>query len=192
MQSGDFLRRLAVAAVGIPLALWVLIRGGWLLAIFVTFLAGLAVREMNALAAARGIRVFDWMGILGTAGLVLLAGWTRTFSLWAPWAMGLLLLLFFMASASTLWSRGPEDRPLLVSSLTVVGVLYWGGCFSFAIFLQNFPETSGWPPVDMPYRGAVLLAFPLAVTWTADTAAYLVGSFFGSRKMMPKVSPGKT
>ncbi len=192
MQKGDFLRRLAVAAIGIPLALFVLVRGGWLLAVFVALLAGIAAREMNALAAARGIRVFGWMGIVGTAAMVLLAGWTRAFTLWAPWAIGLLLTVFFLASAAALKRRRPEDRPLLASSLTVVGVLYWGGCFSFAIFLQNFPVGQEWPQPDLPYRGAVLLAFPLAITWTADTAAYLIGSLFGKRKMMPDVSPGKT
>ena len=38
--------------------------------------------------------------------------------------------------------------------------------------------------------GAVV--FVLLVTWVADVGAYLVGSRLGSRKMVPRLSPGKT
>ena len=30
------------------------------------------------------------------------------------------------------------------------------------------------------------------VTWASDTAAYYVGSSFGTRKLAPRISPGKT
>ena len=101
MVKGNLFGRLAVAAVGIPLALVILIYGGWLLALFVCALAVMATWEMKALVSARGVETFGWLGILGTAILILLAGWTREFSLWAPWALGTLLLLFFAASASS-------------------------------------------------------------------------------------------
>jgi len=192
MSKGDLIRRFGVAAIGIPLALLVVIKGGWLLTLFVASLAALATQELNALASARGVRVFPLLGIGGTVVLVLLAGWTRSFFLWAPWALVSLILLFFLSSVSALRLRAPEHRPLLASSLTVVSALYLGGCFSFAVFLRHFPEAGGWPPPELPSRGAVILAFPLAVTWMADTAAYLFGSLFGKRKMMPDVSPGKT
>ncbi len=192
MVKGNLFGRLAVAAVGIPLALVILIYGGWLLALFVCALAVMATWEMKALVSARGVETFGWLGILGTAILVLLAGWTREFSLWAPWALGTLLLLFFAASASAVKLRKPEDRPIMAASLTLVGAFYWGGCFSFAIFLRHLPEATGWPDPALPHRGPLLLAFPLAVTWTADTVAWLVGSLIGRRKMIPRVSPGKT
>lgn len=40
--------------------------------------------------------------------------------------------------------------------------------------------------------GGSWLAFAILCTWTTDTGAYLVGSRFGSRKLMPLISPGKT
>jgi phosphatidate cytidylyltransferase len=189
---GDLGRRLAVAAVGIPLALVVLFTGGWPLALAVAILAAMATWELNALAAVRGIRPFSWIGIPGTLALVLLAGWSRSFPLWAPWAVGSLLFVFFLSSASAVKWRTPDERPLLAAALTLAGTLCWGGCFSFAIFLRHLPEVAGWPDPTDPSQGPALLAFPLAVTWTSDTAAYLVGSLFGRRKMIPSVSPGKT
>jgi phosphatidate cytidylyltransferase len=104
----------------------------------------------------------------------------------------LLLLLFFLCSVAAVGFRTPEERPLLAVSLTLVGALYWGGGFSFAIFLRHLPEMTGWSDPAHPNLGPALLAFPLAVTWTSDTAAYLIGSKFGRRKLMPSVSPGKT
>jgi len=192
IPKGDLVRRLAVAAVGIPLALLVLFAGGWLLTVFIAVLAGMATRELNALALTRGVKAFSWIGIPATVALVLLAGMTRTFPGWAPWAMGSLLLLFFLSSASAVKRRGPEERPLLAASLTLAGALYWGGGFSFAIFLRHLPESTGWPGPILSHQGPALLAFPLAVTWTADTAAYLFGSQFGRNKLIPSVSPGKT
>ena len=188
----DLGRRLAVAAVGIPLALVVLFTGGWPLTVGIAVLAIMATLELNALAEVRGTRAFSWIGTIGTAALVLLAGWTRSFSAWAPWAMACLLLLLFLSSASAIKLRTPEERPVLAVSLTLTGVFYWGGCFSFAIFLRHLPEMAAGPGPVPHAQGAVLLAFPLAVTWIADTAAYLVGSLVGRRKLIPTVSPGKT
>lgn len=188
----DLIRRLAVAAVGIPLALVVLYQGGWLLTLFVALLAVVAAMELNELALARGIRPFGWLGIGGALVLVVMAGWTRSYPLWTPWAIGTLLLLFFLASAAAVKLRTPEERPLLAASLTLVAALYWGGGFSFALFLRHLPEAHGWPDPSLQYQGMILLAFPLAVTWTADTAAYLFGHAFGRRKLAPSVSPGKT
>lgn len=188
----DLVRRLAVPAVGIPLALGVILAGGWLLTTVLAVVAGMAVGEMSDLAAARGVRTFPWVGIPGSMGLVVLAGWTLSFPLWAPWALGLLLLLFFLASVAAMRQRAPDRRPLLSVSLTIVSVVYWGCCFPFFIFLRHLPGDMGWPGLPLPDGGPVLLAFPLAVTWTADTAAYLVGSHFGRHKLAPTVSPGKT
>lgn len=192
MSQGDLVRRMAVPAVGIPLALVALGYGGWLLTLLVAGLAAMATRELTALASARGVQAFSWIGMTGTVALVLGAGWARSFVSWAPWALGALLLLFFLASALALKLRTPQDRPLLAVSLTLSGVVYWGGCFSFAIFLRHLPEATGWPDSNLLTPGPVLLAFPLAVTWTADTAAYLVGSLYGRRKLAPSLSPAKT
>jgi phosphatidate cytidylyltransferase len=186
----DLGKRVGVAAVGIPLALFVLVAGGWILTLFVALLAVMADREMHSLALARGVRTFPVISLVGTLTLVLLAGAFRSFPGWAPWALGLLLFLFFLSSASAVRFRPPDHRPLLAASLTLVSALWWGGGFSFAVFLRHLPDTQGWP--EGVSSGLALVLFPLAVTWVSDTAAYLVGHAFGRRKMAPTVSPNKT
>jgi phosphatidate cytidylyltransferase len=45
---------------------------------------------------------------------------------------------------------------------------------------------------DLPEHGAGLLVDVLIGTFAADTAAYLIGRMFGSRKLAPRLSPNKT
>jgi phosphatidate cytidylyltransferase len=192
IPMGDLFRRLAVAAVGIPLFIFILYLGGWALAGALAVVGVLATRELFALASARGTAPFPVLGGVGTVALILSAGWLRGLELWAPWAIGTLFLLFFLASTFAVWVRGPGERPLFAASLTLVGALYWGVGLSFAVFLRHMPEVVGWPDSSTSSQGVALLAFPFAVTWTADSAAYLFGHAFGKKKMAPTVSPGKT
>lgn len=184
--------RLAVGLSGIPIAIGALAVGGWPLAVLIAILAGVATWELGGLAEARGIRVFHGMAISGSVLLVGLGNAFPTFGEWAPWAMGTLLLLLFLSSIVTLRFRTLEERPLLVASLTVVEALYWGGGFSFAIFLRHYPELTGWPGPRLLSPGPVLLAFPIAVTWMSDTAAFVFGSLLGRHKLAPTISPKKS
>jgi phosphatidate cytidylyltransferase len=40
--------------------------------------------------------------------------------------------------------------------------------------------------------GTVLAMFPILLIWATDVGAYTFGRLFGSHKLMPSVSPGKT
>lgn len=41
-------------------------------------------------------------------------------------------------------------------------------------------------------RGVAAMAFVFVIAWGSDTAAYFCGTFFGKRKLIPRVSPKKT
>jgi phosphatidate cytidylyltransferase len=184
--------RLAVGLSGIPVAIGAIAVGGWVLTALMAFMAGAAAWELGSLAEARGIRVFRTLSFVGAVLLVCLANVFRSFSAWAPWALGFLLLLLFISSVATLRYRTSEERPLLVAGLTVVGALYWGGGISFAILLRHFPELNGWPGPWILSPGPVLVAFPIAVTWSSDTAAFIFGSLWGRHKLAPAISPKKS
>ena len=184
--------RLAVGLGGIPIAIGAIAYGGWLLTVLVAFLAAAATWELGGLGEAKGIRVFHSLSMGGSVLLVCLANTFPSFSAWAPWALGVLGLLLFLSAMVTLRLRTAEERPLLVSALTVLGTLYWGGGFSFAIFLRHYPDWSGWPGAWWLSPGPVLLAFPIAVTWSSDTSAFIFGSLLGRRKLAPSISPKKS
>ena len=192
MPAGQLGRRVSVAAVGIPLALILLYVGGWILTIVISGIALLATRELFSLGKVQGVLPFSGVGMAGSVALVLVAGATQSFSAAAPWQMGIVLGIFLLSSAMAVTLRWPHGRPLAAISLTVVGVVMGGGCFSFAVFLWHLPAMAPWVGSGLPFLGLLMVAFPLAVTWVGDTLAYFMGKGFGRRKLMPPVSPAKT
>jgi phosphatidate cytidylyltransferase len=68
----------------------------------------------------------------------------------------------------------------LVLSRHVVGIVY------VAFFLGHLILIRGWK------NGVTWTLFVLSVVFAGDTAAYYVGKAFGSHKLSPSISPGKT
>jgi len=192
MALRELVKRLAVAALGIPAALVLIYLGGWPLTLALALIAALAARELFLLGRAGEISPFSTLGVLGAVAVVLLSGMTRSFAAFSPYAMGTILALFFFSAAGAIWFRWPNGRPLSAVSLTLAGVVYTGGGISFAVFLRHLPETPFGLASTLPFQGELLLIFPLAVTWSADSAAFFYGHLLGNRKLIPSVSPGKT
>lgn len=192
MSFGELAKRVVVAAVGIPLALFLIFLGGWPLTIFVAVISGLAAREFYGLSSAREVQALGGLGILGAVGLVLLAGAHLSFQGAAPWVLALLITLFLTAAAAAIWVRWPGGSPLLAIPMTLAGALYTGGTLSFAVFLRHLPDFSEALARGGVFQGPLLLVLPLAVSWTGDSAAYFFGHAWGKKKLIPSVSPGKT
>jgi phosphatidate cytidylyltransferase len=71
---------------------------------------------------------------------------------------------------------------------TILGVMYIGFLGSHLIMLREHPLRIN---LDYGYGASfVFLAFVL--TWAGDTGAYVVGSLFGRRPLIPRVSAKKT
>lgn len=196
MPRSELAQRVLVAAVGIPLAIGIVYLGGWVLAALLAAIAAGAALEFYRLAATRGARAFVLPGAVTAAGLVLLAA-ARPTPAAAAASLWMLVLVFVLAiSAAAIWARGPGGQPMVSVATTIVGALLPGGTLGYAIFLRHF-VLAPWDPARATWgsgswTGAALVAFPLAVTWIGDSAAYFAGKAWGRRKLIPSVSPGKT
>jgi phosphatidate cytidylyltransferase len=124
------------------------------------------VRPLLSLPPALGI---GW----GVAVAVTMA----TFSL----SLSVIVLLtgLFVAFTVTLRNHQPE-RSLVDVSVSLLGVVYVGFLLPHLMWLREVP--SGWAWVF----------FLLLVVMLGDSAAYGVGRMWGSRKLIPHISPGKT
>lgn len=173
-----------VAVVGIPVAVGAGYLGDVVFALLLAVLAGAGAWELFRLSRATGMPALEAIGIplaalvpLGTHAVR--AGW-----LGAPLAAG--GAVFVALAGVVLFARAPGEKPLGSIAVTVFGVLYAGATLAYAYALRHHRFV-----VD-PAAGAVLVFYPIALTWLSDTGAYFAGRAFGRRKLMPTVSPGKT
>ncbi|HYR11342.1 MAG TPA: phosphatidate cytidylyltransferase [Longimicrobium sp.] len=179
-------RRLVVAAIGIPTALAVVDAGGWVLAAAAAALAGGGCLEICRLARYREVRPFTLAACAAAAGLPLIAAARPTLEDAAPWMWTLTLLLLMGSAVAAVWRRGAYGQPLEVVAVTVMAAVFTGGPLAFVLFLRHLPVRPD------HYGGVAAMAlFPLALAWSADSAAYAAGRAFGHRRLT-RVSPGKT
>lgn len=180
---------MAVAAVGVPFGVAVIYLGVWPVAIIMAGVAVVGVWEVFRIAEASGWRPFRWLGLPAAALLVASAAWSSGTAVWSAWAGAITLVLALTGLAGAVFWRGPEGGPLPAVAATLLGVVYLGGTLGFAVRLRAFPGVAEGGP---GWEGALLLIFPMTITWIGDTAAYFAGHWWGRSKLIPSVSPGKT
>ena len=176
-MTGNLIKRLVVAAVGIPalifviykgdlylfaLCLLVAILGSWELAAMLLSKRIVISKRLASLLAIIIVSVFQFSAI-GQTGLIVLV------------ALFLLVALLKMAESSTLDYTSRLSMALFTA-------LYPGFFISFSILIRRELADIGW----------IILLFVFVNTWLADTFAYAFGRWLGKRKLAPIVSPKKT
>jgi phosphatidate cytidylyltransferase len=189
-MDAELVRRIAFAAVAIPLALVVVWYGGLPLAALLAAASALGTAELFGLAERRGVRPARVLGAVTAAAIAPLAYLAMTEpTLRAAASRGGLLVGGLWLVGLLTWVltvRTPADRPLEAAAVTLLGVAYTGAlpAFLLAIRHDQLPLRS--------WAGAWLVFYPLVITWVCDTAAMFGGRTFGGPKLAPTVSPGKT
>ncbi len=184
------MRRIVVAAIGIPLALAVVWNGSWPLAVLVALIAALGTGELFDLAVRTGVRPFRRVGIAAATVVPMLTYAAHAESpVGQAWSVGwpylaatFVMLLLVLALAS----RASGERPLAAVAVTLLAVCYAALLPTFVLLIRH----PLWP--DRSWAGAMLVFFPLVVTWVCDTAAMFAGRAFGGPRLAPSISPGKT
>lgn len=169
----NLLSRIAVAIVGLPLALGMLWLGGWWLFALVLVAALVGVHEF--VTTARPLRP---LAPAVYAGVVLALAGARAGGV--VWMLGGFLATFVLAFVLDLVSRTHAPTTAAVGS-TVLGAAWIGlGLGSVLLLRQMHAEQR-------------LIAFTVVLTvFAADTVAYLTGRTAGRHKLAPRVSPKKT
>jgi phosphatidate cytidylyltransferase len=180
----ELARRALFAVVAIPIVLATVYVGGAALAALLAIASALAAWEYCRIAEQAGYVPLSGVGIVLAAllPLVMHATYLGLVTPRATWAVLVVLVVFALA----LVRRGPQRRPLGAVAVTLLGVLYTGGLLSYGYILRYDNYAVG------PVAGSALALFPVILTWTSDTGAYVVGRALGRHKLAPSVSPGKT
>lgn len=179
-MGSNLARRLAVAALGIPIVLVVAWWGGAAMAIGLGVLAAIGVSEIGRLMALRRVAFLSRLAPVAAAALPAVA--------WRTGAGGTTLVLTGTLLVMTVVATTripPEAGPFRTTALSFTSVAYVGGLLAFALLLRE-------RLVEDRAFGFALFLLPVVVTWMSDTAAYFAGRAFGRHPMAPIVSPNKT
>lgn len=199
-MAGELTKRVAVAAVGIPFAIFILYIGGWAMAAVLALIAALGAKEFIRIARQREVQPPSLLTMGAAALFLTIAAALPTPARAAPYFWLLLTALLLIGTTTVIWTRGVEGRPLAAAGALLFGALLTGGTLAYAVFLREALAHSPYrfrtgeldTFVSGSWAGFSLVAFPLAVTWINDTFAYFGGRSLGRHKLIPRVSPGKT
>ncbi|MGH7592669.1 MAG: phosphatidate cytidylyltransferase [Gemmatimonadales bacterium] len=181
-------RRVAFAAMAIPLLVVITWAGAWPLAILLAAVAMLGTGELFDLATRDGILPLRGLGRVMAA----LVPFTLLASISFPdvwltrqWSY-LLLLALLVVAGGAVFTRSLAQRPLSAVAVTLFGVTYAAVLPSMAFVIRH----AQWGARS--WAGTALLFFPLIVIWVCDSAAMFGGRLVGGPKLAPTISPGKT
>jgi phosphatidate cytidylyltransferase len=178
VSGGDLGRRIATAAVAIPLLLLALFWGPPMLIVAVAAAAAaLGLWEFYALLRVRAVPPLRVTGFILAAAFFL----QTVRPALVPQALVPIAALIVLGAMLT---RG-GDLPTSVASAagTLLGAAWLGGLGGTLASLRLAPYELGGPWV---------MLLLLATIMCADSAALFVGSAIGRHKMAPRISPGKT
>jgi phosphatidate cytidylyltransferase len=169
--------RLAISALLIPVALWVIDVGGWFYALAVLVIFLLASREYAHLFRTGGHRPAEPL-IVGLSLWLIAAEYLPALN---PGGV----LIAIAVVAPLVWHLVDYEHGAHASgtdfAVTVAGIFYLGGLGRYFVALRALPPDGKW----------WVLAVITSV-WLADTTAYAVGRALGRHKMAPRLSPKKT
>ena len=170
---GNFVSRVLITVIGVPIVLGIVYLGGWWLFGLVAFAALVALHELYGMA--RSLRPLVLAGYAGAFATLLgaqLGG--------AAWMVGGFMLTLVLAFL--LYGIAETRQPATVTmSATVLGVAWIALGLGSLVLLRDVPE-----------HGRLAVFTLLIAVFAADTFAYLVGRLLGRHKLAPALSPGKT
>jgi phosphatidate cytidylyltransferase len=169
----QFVSRVLVTVVGLPVVLYLVYLGEWWLFGLAVFAALVALHELYAMA--RGLRPLVLAGYAGALATLLGA------HLGGPeWMSGGFMLTLVLAFLLYGIAETRQTATVTMGS-TVLGVAWIALALGHLLLLRDLPE-----------HGRLAVFTVLLAVFADDTAAYLVGRLLGRHKLAPALSPGKT
>jgi phosphatidate cytidylyltransferase len=173
--------RLMTASVGVPVAIVCSLVGGVPFLLAMNLVIGAGLFEFYRMMEAKGIKPYKTVGVAAGLGVS-----------WYVYFLGgvfssLFITLVLVAIMTMELFRRDGELAVFHISTTIFGVFYVAWLGSHVILLRQLGEGV----VGTDY-GGLFVIFAFALAWGTDTGAYFVGNAIGKKKLLPRVSPGKS
>ena len=167
-----------INALGIPGWLFLIWKGGLYYTIFILICCVLALGEFYSIMEKKGAKPLRWFGMGAT---VFIADYYHVQPIATGHQMlGGIILIIILIMLIELFSNN-KNATLNIAS-TFAGILFVPVLLGTAIDLRQF---------DLLMNTNLTFAVTLSV-WACDSSAFIFGTFFGKKKIMPSVSPKKS
>jgi len=168
-------QRLIVAIFIVPSLVFFAYAGGWVLAVAMVAIVGLAASEYWHLFSSGGYHPPGMLLVVGSAGFIIIRYALAN-------ASELYISLFILVVMA--WQVIQYEKGSLTAAadfgITVGGFLYLGWLGSYFISLRGLADGTWWFLIVIP---AINIC---------DAGAYFIGSHFGRHKISRRVSPNKS
>ncbi len=172
------LRQRALSAmIFVPLFLGLVWLGGIAFNLFLLLVLAFAGFEYSRMLQNSGYKVAYPLIMSAIGALVLLSMFATAWLEPLAWT----LILVVLGSYSLWQYEHGDDKAFISLGLQVFGVFFIGVLGAYGISLnQSQPHGNLW------------LLVTIALVWLVDAGAYLIGTRFGKRNILPRLSPKKT
>lgn len=177
----SFAIRTLVAAIFGPLVILTALWGSWYWLGFIMLVALLSVYEFFDLAEKKQARGQLIWGLITTAALILSFYFYEERYFFAIVLISTIVMFFI-----EMYRR--NGSPTLNLPTTFFGALFYSAALGSFILIRELPARYG---LDYGPAGKWLVLLIVAI-WVCDTAAYIVGSYFGKHKLIERISPKKS
>jgi phosphatidate cytidylyltransferase len=177
-MNKSMIRRLLTILPTLPIVVACVYFGGVAFLLLILVLALICINEFYNMMKAKDFHPAYWVGNFFTIFFIVFAYYALKKN-WEPAHSALLTGTALVTLVSTLFLKRSKEA-IVDIAVTLLGMIYIGWFFSYLLFVRALTE-----------RGAYLL-FLMGTIWALDIVAYLFGSRFGKRKLLPSVSPKKS
>jgi phosphatidate cytidylyltransferase len=139
----------------------------------VVLMSALYLKEFFRMTQVWQHKVYRWEGRIFTVLVLLGTLFENKFLFFR-----IPILVFICVLATPVFLRKVEDA-VRQTAITIIGILYFGWMFSYAVFLRD----------SFGFGGIVFVCILVTID---DLACFWVGKSFGKHKLIPEISPGKT
>lgn len=176
-----------ILSVILPYFMPIYSAANWLFLVIAALALGAGLFEFFTLTKKLELKADAAIGYLGAAAFFVAFLFDAPRN--APDLLILTVVVFMIAVLVSQTFRFQADFSKMLTGIgvTILGVLYVAFLGGFIVSLRiGFTETL------VPHLSTKLLAFFFLIVMGADTGGYYIGKNFGKRKLVPKISPGKT